>query len=74
MPLTIPGTPDDYVACEYDELCSEARQCIDAVVNSNSVGTRIGDDVAMAILRFLGVQSDEAGDLLEDARIEAQKH
>ncbi len=29
---TIPGTGDDYSRCDYDELCSEAREAIDAVV------------------------------------------
>lgn len=72
--LTIPGTFDDISRCSYDELCSEAQQAIDAVVNSHTVGSRISEPLALAILRLLGMSDDEADELLSDARIEAQKH
>lgn len=71
--MTIPGTPDDYVACSYDELCSEARDAIDAIVNSHSVGASMSEEIATALLRFLGMNSDEAKELLADARLEASR-
>lgn len=72
--MTIPGTYENISRCEYDDLCSEAREAIDAVVNSHSVGSRISERVALALLRHLGLADDVADELLSDARIEAQKH
>jgi len=70
---TIPGTADDYVRCSYDELCREARDAIDAVVNSHALNTRINGEDALMLLRFLGMCDAEAADLLSDARHEASQ-
>ena len=72
--ITIPGTPDPYIACSYDELCTEAQSAIDGVVNLHALGARITEPVALAILRFIGMDAGEASDLLADARHEASKN
>lgn len=69
----MPGTYDDYSRCSYDELCSEARDAIDAVVNSHALGMRIGTNDALMLLRFFGLCDAEADDLLIDARHEASQ-
>lgn len=72
--MTIPGTYANISRCEYDDLCIEAREAIDAVVNAHSVGSPITERVALALLRHLGLADDVADDLLSAARIEAQMH
>lgn len=71
---TIPGTGDDYSRCDYDELCSEAREAIDAVVNSHALGMKMSGPVAMMLLRFLGICDAAADDLLTAACEEATQH
>lgn len=70
---TIPGTYIDYQRCSYDELCQEARDAIDAVVNSHAFGAQMNEQTALMLLRFLGMNDGEADDLLTDARLEAMK-
>lgn len=70
---TIPGTFDDYSRCDYDELCSEARDAIDAVVRSHAHGSRMDGDTAMMLLRFLGMCDVAAADLLSAERDEASQ-
>lgn len=69
---TIPGTADDYVRCEYDELCSEAREAIDAVLAAHTAGV-MKEPVATMILRFLGMCDVAAHDLLSAERFEASQ-
>lgn len=72
--MLIPGTYDDISRCDYDELCDEAREAIDAVVNSHALGAPISEPVALAILKLLGLCDLVADELLSAARIEAQQH
>jgi hypothetical protein len=74
MPLTMPGTFDNVSRCSYDELCAEARAGIDAVVNSHTLGMRMPESIALMLLRFIGMDDDEAADLLTSAREEASQH
>lgn len=70
---TIPGTADDYSRCDYDELCSEAREAIDAVLSAHVAGV-MREPVALMILRFLGMCDVAAVDLLAAERHEASQH
>lgn len=70
---TIPGTADDYSRCDYDELCSEAREAIDAVLSAHTAGV-MREPVAIMILRFLGMCDVAAVDLLAAERHEASQH
>jgi len=67
---TIPGTADDYSRCDYDELCQEAREAIDAVLASHVAGV-MREPVALMILRFMGMSDAAAADLLAAERFEA---
>lgn len=69
---TIPGTADDYSRCDYDELCEEAREAIDAVLSAHTAGV-MREPVALMILRFLGMCDDAAADLLAAERFEASQ-
>lgn len=69
---TIPGTADDYSRCDYDELCDEARDAIDAVLSAHTSGV-MSEPVAMMILRFIGMCDDAARDLLAAERFEASQ-
>ena len=69
---TIPGTADDYSRCDYDELCDEAREAIDAVLSAHIAGT-MKEPVALMIMRFLGLCDVCASDLLESERREASQ-
>lgn len=69
---TIPGTFDDYSRCDYDELCDEAREAIDAVLSAHTAGV-MREPVAMMILRFIGMCDDAARDLLAAERFEASQ-
>lgn len=71
---TIPGTAENFVRCSYDELCQEARDAIDAVVNSHALGMKMTEAVALSLLRFIGLDDDEADDMLTAAREEATQH
>lgn len=70
---TIPGTADDYSRCDYDELCDEAREAIDAVLSAHTAGV-IHEPVATMILRFIGMCDAAARDLLAAERFEASQH
>lgn len=69
---TIPGTFDDISRCDYDELCDEAREGIDAVLAGHTAGV-IKHGTAMMLLRFLGLADVAADDLLIAERIEASQ-
>lgn len=73
MTRTIPGTADDYARCDYDELCSEARDGIDAILSAHVSGAMREPD-ALMLLRFLGMCDAAAVDLLSAERIEASQH
>ena len=72
MTRTIPGTADDYSRCDYDELCEEAREAIDAVLSAHTAGV-MREPVALMILRFLGMCDVAAADLLAAERFEASQ-
>ena len=67
---TIPGTADDYRRCDYDDLCEEARESIDAILSAHVVGA-MKEPVAMMLLRFIGMSDVAASDLLAAERFEA---
>ena len=69
---TIPGTADDYSRCDYDELCTEAREAIDAVLAAHTSGT-MNEPVAIMIMRFLGMCDAAAQDLLIAERFEVSQ-
>lgn len=69
---TIPGTADDWSRCDYDELCDEAREAIDAIVSAHTAGV-MREPTALMILRFLGMCDAAAGDLLAAERFEASQ-
>lgn len=69
---TIPGTFDDISRCDYDELCEEAREGIDAVLAAHTAGV-MKHDTAMMLLRFIGLADVAADDLLTSERIEASQ-
>jgi hypothetical protein len=70
---TIPGTYDNISRCDYDELCAEAREGIDAVLAGHTAGV-IREPVAMMLLRFIGMCDEAARDLLAAERFEASQH
>lgn len=67
---TIPGTADDYSRCDYDELCAEAREAIDAILFAHTDGA-MGEPMALMLLRFIGLCDVAAVDLLASEREEA---
>lgn len=67
---TIPGTYANVSRCDYDDLCAEAREGIDAVLSAHVAGT-MKEPVAIMLLRFLGMHDAAASELLEAERIEA---
>lgn len=71
-PRTIPGTADDYSRCDYDELCEEAREGIDAILSAHTAGA-MREPVALMLLRFLGMCDYAAKDLLAAERFEASQ-
>lgn len=70
---TIPGTFDDISRCDYDELCAEARDGIDAILSAHVAGV-MQEPVALMLLRFIGLCDAAASDLLAAERIEASQH
>lgn len=69
---TIPGTADDYSRCDYDELCGEAREAIDAILAAYVAGA-MQEPVALMIMRFIGMCDHCADGLLESERLEASQ-
>lgn len=69
---TIPGTADDYSRCDYDELCAEAREGIDAILSAHTAGL-VREPVALMLLRFLGLCDAAAVDLLASERVSAPR-
>lgn len=45
------------------------EELIDAVVNAHSLGGHMREADALALLVMLGMENDEAGELLSDARL-----
>jgi hypothetical protein len=45
------------------------QELIDAVVNAHSVGGHMKEDDALSLLVILGMEKDEADELLADARL-----
>ena len=70
---TMPGTFDDISRCDYDELCEEARDGIDAILSAHTAGV-MREPVALMLLRFVGLCDAAAVDLLAAERIEASQH
>lgn len=66
---TIPGTADDWSRCDYDELCAEAREAIDAVLSAHVAGA-MREAPALMLLRFIGMCDAAAVDLLAAERLE----
>ena len=69
---TIPGTADDWSRCDYDELCPEARDAIDAILFAYTDGA-MKEPVALMLLRFIGMCDAAAADLMVDELLESSK-
>jgi hypothetical protein len=63
---TIPGTADDYSRCDYDELCAEAQDGINAIISAHTAGEMTLEVMTM-LLRFIGLCDRAVSDMIADA-------